>query len=199
MFHRALAKYDRSYSRFPMTVAFATCAVKACASDVVAQKQLEGASRVDRARTGKFTVWGGLYCGCFQHLLYNVLYPRLFAAPSGRGGQLKIVQTLLFELCVHFPLVANPVYYTCNSVFTGGTFIDGLREYRDDFWRIMSMVWAVWTPAHFVTFAVVPPPFRIAWVASVSFGWLVVLSFVNPMVPASDKNNKKGREEDAEG
>ena len=27
-----------------------------------------------------------------------------------------------------------------------------------------------------------PPNFRVAWVASVSFGWLIVLSFKAPMV-----------------
>ena len=43
-------------------------------------------------------------------------------------------------------------------------------------------MWMIWTPAQLVTFSVIPPNFRVAWVASVSFGWLIVLSFKAPMV-----------------
>eukprot|EP00966_Prymnesium_polylepis_P295898 6834013-Prymnesium_polylepis.1 len=92
---------------------------------------------------------------------------------------------MAFELGVHFPLIANPCYYACSSLFTGGTAADGLRKYRDEFWGVTPVVWAIWTPAHYMTFAVVAPRFRIAWVASVSFGWLVVLSTLNPMTSPS--------------
>ena len=184
MLGRLLSSYDAAYARRPMITAFATCAVKSGASDVVAQRQLEGANTIDVSRTGKFLTWGGAYCGCFQHLLYNVAYPRVF----GSAGKLKLLPTMCFELGVHFPFVANPCYYACNSLFTGRTATDGLIRYRDEFWNVMRVVWCIWTPAHYMTFAVVPPRFRIAWVASVSFGWLVVLSYLNPMSSSALKS-----------
>ena len=39
---RALAWYDAAYASRPLATAFCTCALKAAASDVVAQRQLEG-------------------------------------------------------------------------------------------------------------------------------------------------------------
>ena len=79
--------------------------------------------------------------------------------------------------------------------------MEGLRRYKDEFWKIMGwlllqlqlhtppstnptstgVIWAVWLPAHTVTFAVMPANFRVGWVATVSLAWLVVLSYLVPM------------------
>ena len=48
----------------------------------------------------------------------------------------------------------------------------------------MQAVYVIWVPAHAITFSLIPPNFRVAWVASVSFGWLIVLSYLAPMESA---------------
>ena len=40
---------------------------------------------------------------------------------------------------------------------------------------------AIWLPVSLVNFSVVPPPLRVGFVASVSLGWLVCLSYLAPM------------------
>ena len=186
MLRRALRWYDGSYAKWPMRLAFATCTAKALASDVVSQKQLESAVSLDAPRSAKFALYNGLYCGCFQHLLYNRAYPALLGAAGPGAGAAVVARTLAFEMCVHFPLGALPAYYASNALLTGGTAAAGLRRYADEFESVMATVCKIWLPAHLVTFALVPVNFRIAWVASVSFCWLVVLSHMAPMASAAD-------------
>ena len=106
----------------------------------MAQKTLERRPSVDPSRNAKFALWGGGYCGVFQHFMYNVWYPRLFKLDSavGRSRWLTVAVTTAFELGVHFPFIANPVYYACNALFTGSTVGQGLRRYREEFWDIMT-------------------------------------------------------------
>ena len=106
----------------------------------MAQKTLERRPSVDPSRNAKFALWGGGYCGVFQHFMYNVWYPRLFKLDSavGRSRWLTVAVTTAFELGVHFPFIANPVYYACNALFTGSTVGRGLRRYREEFWDIMT-------------------------------------------------------------
>ena len=128
--------YDAAYARLPVAVAFGTCFVKATASDTITQTQLERKPSFDAERCAKFGLWGGLYCGCAQHVLYNTLYPRWFGAAGPGAPRAVILRTFAFELGVHFPLVFNPVYYICNSLFTGASPLDGLRRYAEDFFEV---------------------------------------------------------------
>ena len=54
-----------------------------------------------------------------------------------------------------------------------------LRRYLADARRdLLAKYWALWTPVQCLTFGVVPPQWRIAFVAAVSFFWLIVLSSI---------------------
>ena len=53
---------------------------------------------------------------------------------------------------------------------------DAFIRWRDEALGITVAFWKVWTPAHIVTFGLMPEPLRITWVASVSFFWLIIKS-----------------------
>ena len=57
---------------------------------------------------------------------------------------------------------------------------DGLDKYvQDAKGDLLWKYWAIWTPAQFFTFGVVPEHLRIPWVALVSFFWLIILSNIS--------------------
>lgn len=53
------------------------------------------------------------------------------------------------------------------------------RRYAADAKKdLLLKYWALWTPASTATFSVVPPEYRIEFIAAVSFVWLIVLSSI---------------------
>ena len=69
-----------------------------------------------------------------------------------------------------------------------------LRRYLADARRdLLVKYWALWTPVQCLTFGVVPPQWRVPFIALVSFFWLLVLSSISsrgdlaaPPAPAAD-------------
>jgi len=43
---------------------------------------------------------------------------------------------------------------------------------------LLTKYWSLWVPLSFINFSLVPPHFRVAFVAFVSFFWMILLSFV---------------------
>jgi len=43
---------------------------------------------------------------------------------------------------------------------------------------LLKKYWSVWLPASLINFLFVPAHFRIAFVAAVSFFWMIILSIV---------------------
>ena len=79
------------------------------------------------------------------------------------------------------PLLGIPIYYACKPMIEDGVWrpMAGLREYAaifSDFYLKPAMVWV---PAHLLTFSVVPPAFRIAWVSTVHVVWNAFVSGLN--------------------
>jgi hypothetical protein len=78
------------------------------------------------------------------------------------------------------PFAFSTYYMTRNLVEKDlGTPLEGLMEYWEhDFLKVMRPYWCLWVPVQCITFSIVPPQFKIAFVGSVSVLWMVVLSFL---------------------
>ena len=57
---------------------------------------------------------------------------------------------------------------------------DGIKKYMTDIKDngLLKKYWSVWLPASLINFLFVPAHFRIAFVAAVSFFWMIILSIV---------------------
>ena len=60
-----------------------------------------------------------------------------------------------------------------------GTAYEGLQRYAHDAKDVLTTYWSAWPAVHFVSFTVCPTELRIVFVASVSFVWLVYLSYAS--------------------
>ena len=177
--------YSRTYKRLPYPMAFITCFGKGSLSDGITQTKLEKNTKqihkdqwLDYKRNVRFAVWSGTYCGCIQHFVYNVLYARLFPSTTVLS---RLICTL-FDCFVHGPVSYFPSYYISKSLMTGGTAMEGFDEYRNNIWKILTPYWKVWCPSIFLIMFFLPPQFRVLAIAGVSLFWLILLSYMSPMV-----------------
>ena len=173
-----LRRYASFYQKYPYRAAFATCLVKGGVADVVAQTQIEQRGPLDVRRTALFALWSAAYCGCAQHAIFNRLFASMFGTSTSFRVALSKASTDAF---VATPLLGIPIYYGCKPLIegTGGSPIDGLREYAGVFREFYFKPAMVWIPAHLLTFSVIPTPLRIGWTATVSLGWLSFVSYTS--------------------
>lgn len=178
-----LFAYRRLARGAPLSTAFAVTFCKGSAADAVAQLNEES---FDWRRNASFALFSGAYLGVGQHYVYNVAFPLLL----GAGRDLMTgCKKVLVDALVHVPLVYLPLYYPFETVATGkGTPADGLRKYRDDAPKVLSTYWCTWPPVHLFSFTVLPTELRITFIASVSFLWLIFLSYAS-----HDQDEKKQR------
>lgn len=191
-----VSKYSRLSRLLPYTVAFGTCWAKGQCSDVIAQTAGEGRpfSSLDVGRNLRFALFSGAYTGIIQHFIYNVVYSKIFG--DGRSWRTVIMKVGLDNF-IHVPFLYIPVYYTSQSVLKGNYPVappgadpfttlevvvmacrDGLRKYREEAYDVLRSYYMLWTPVQLTNFKVVPTELRIAFIASASFFWLIILSFM---------------------
>lgn len=181
----------------PYLASFLTCSVKASAADMIAQQQGESAegeietknevdttSEVDVSRNLGFLLYGGLYTGCFQNFLYNGLFPIWFGTDS---SWITITKQVLADNFIFGPLLCLPIAYVFKGCFASDQELSidslrsGLDKYREDVFErnLLKTYWMIWMPVQFLTFSVIPPHFRVVFVALVSFFWFFLLSTIS--------------------
>jgi len=173
---RPISCYASASRAWPLPVAFATCWVKGCASDLVTQKIVEGKDKLDVRRNLAFATFSGAYLGCGQHVIYNVLFTRLFGAGHDLATALKKV---IADGLWHVPMLYLPLYYAFEDTILRGGPMDGMKRYSKEWLDCVKPYWSMWTFFHLFNFSFTPPELRIGLIACVSFVWLIVLSYVS--------------------
>ena len=154
---------------------------------------------VDLSRNLAFLLYGGLYQGMAQQFMYSRVFPDMFG--HGPLDMTALASQVAFDMAIVGPFLCLPTAYIVKSLFapssstsssetsdhdettdntTTSTLTLGLEKYMNDVTQqgLLLKYWGLWTPVNFVTFGVVPPHFRVAFVATVSFFWVFVLSSV---------------------
>ena len=179
----------------PYTAAALTCGVKASAADYVAQRRHlskrdgspdeieideEGTEQevFEAPRNLAFLLYGAIYQGMGQELIYNHLYSSWFG--SGTGPAI-VAAKVAFDLLIQTTLLTLPVAYLTKAAIFRYSFAEGLRRYWEDITThgLLIKYFALWGPVQCLTFSVVPEQFRIGFVAAVSFFWLIILSSIS--------------------
>lgn len=187
----AVSTIDSFFKSSPYTAAFITCGIKASAADFLAQKreivkktsqEEKNNSTVEKKieiqRNLAFILYGGLYQGIAQYYIYNILFPSWFGAGNDMSS---VAIKVAFDMFVISPLLCLPIAYLTKSVIYGKSWKDGLTKYKYDLVKnkLLQTYCTIWIPVQALTFGVVPPHLRIAFIAFVSFFWLIILSTVS--------------------
>ena len=127
-------------------------------------------------RLGTFFLYGGLYQGCVQYFLFNVMYPIWF----GDGTDLlTIIIKVCFDQFVLTPFLCLPAAYLVKALVFRYSLREGLRRYVYDAKRdLLTKYWLLWGPVQCITFGVLAPQWRVPFIALVSFFWLLILSTI---------------------
>jgi protein Mpv17 len=128
-------------------------------------------------RTGAFFFYGGLYQGCVQHFIFNHLFPVWFGEST---GLLTVASKVLVDQFILTPFLCLPAAYLAKAIAFNYPLNEGLRRYAADARKdLLIKYWTIWGPVQCLTFSVVPPQWRIAFIAFVSFFWLIILSTIS--------------------
>jgi len=206
-----IEEIDSFYQTFPYASAFITCGIKASAADIVAQKNevipedrydygnedsfmptmpsnAEGdILSIDARRNFSFIMYGGLYQGIAQFIIFNQIFPLIF----GDGTDITtVISKVLFDNMFVSPLLCLPVAYLVKSVVYQFTLEEAKSRYIQDVKDgLIFKYWCFWMPAQSLTFSVVPEHLRILFIAAVSFFWLVVFSSISSNASADGEKS----------
>lgn len=128
------------------------------------------------SRLATFFLYGGLYQGCTQYLIFNELYPIWFGEGTDVG---TIAIKVCFDQFVLTPFLCLPVCYLVKALVFSYPLREGLERYVEDAKRdLLIKYWILWGPVQCLTFSVVPPQWRVPFISLVSFFWLLILSTI---------------------
>ena len=176
------------YLSYPLISAVTTCSVKGSLADFIAQKRnsADGDNNETKPtkepfsfrRNAAYILYGGGILGVFCDIMYNFAYPFLF---GGLDGIIQLIAIVSFDNIITAPLLWLPPVYFVRAILYGDPLKSGFRNYIDDIKLrgLLTKYWAVWWPAQIVNFSLVPAHLRIAFMAGVSFFWLIILSCVS--------------------
>lgn len=169
---------------------------KTSAADLMTQIVVEKKSLkdVDWRRNGIFVVFGFVYLGCFQYWLmvnkFRQWFPTMdrfaklpFSAKlKDTAGMLDAAKMVVFDLCVHMPLMYFPSYYSVREFVSGKTWNpadwvrDGVTKYVGNFTADYTACFKLWFPSDCIQF-VLPVYIRMPFRHMVSFFWTSYVSF----------------------
>ena len=171
----ALVAINTFWKAHPLVAAATVCATKASLADVVAQRSNE---KFVLRRTVAFLIYGALYQGMVQELIYNNLYSYLF----GTGTNFAVaIKKVLFDAFFHNALICIPMAYAVKAFVFQYPIRKGIQQYIDDVVHhgLLLKYYALWMPVNAMIFTIVPPHLRISVMAVVSFFWMIILSTIS--------------------
>jgi protein Mpv17 len=166
------------YKSHPILSSFLTAAILASAADAMAQYTDECVKKFDVRRNISMILYGGVVSGVCVEFMYGSIFPLIFRSNS--GGWSRAIRMTLLDECVNAPLLWLPPAYVTQAIMYRTPKREALRKYLTDIREhgLLTKYWSLWIPMSIVNFSIVPLHFRVAFVAFVSFFWMIILSIV---------------------
>jgi len=182
-FSNLLGKLNGFTARHAFATATFIGLTKTVGCDFLVQKYLDNKIEIDWKRTQVFFLFGSLYVGGFQYVLFSKFIPRIWPM---NGSLRNILSASAFDNFVHIPFLYLPLFYTIReavNTYSEGTgpksWAQGaLSKYGQNFWPDNMVGWKLYIPAHFVTFGLLPVHLRVPWVCSVGCIYICTISFL---------------------
>lgn len=175
----------------------------ATSSDSAAPTAPGTAVQLDLPRNLAFFTYGGIYQGCAQQYIFANLYPAWFG--HWEDALLRVAAQVGMDVFVLGPCLCLPAAYGIRSLTVGVQDQQQEEKlevsnpghsteqrppeqqppqyaWLHSYWRdvvhhqLIFKYWALWIPVNAIAFSVVPLHWRVAFIACVSFVWVLVLS-----------------------
>lgn len=169
------AQYRSLLRRRPYCAGFAVCFGNGLLADLISQYFLERKKQLEPRRTLAVAIFSGAFCGCAYHWIFNVLYTRMYGTATSAG---VVVAKTFTDGFVSFPFLYMPCFFVCDEIIRFGRYDSIFSRWQSEIPDVMKDYFKIWPFANLLVFSVVPPALRTTFMASVSFCWLVMLSFI---------------------
>eukprot|EP01083_Nonionella_stella_P005667 16369_1 len=163
--------------------------VKTLSADLIVQRYVDGHSfsDIDWTRAAVFGSFGFVYLGVFQYWLYNFQYFKWFPGVTLRSTIHKVA----FDQFIKHPTLYWPTFYLLQTLLNerqlnAQTLQSVWSTYTTNIASDMKALWTVWIPVSMVTFGIMPMHLRLPFIATVSFFWCCVLSFMHGQYQTSE-------------
>ena len=166
------------YRLYPALASFLTASILACIADIVAQIMDECTTRLEKRRILAMVLYSGLVSGICVEYMYSSVFPIIFGMTE--GGLLRAIKMTIFDECINAPLLWLPPAYIAQAIVYQTSVRDAIQKYMIDVrdHGLLIKYWCIWIPMSLFNFTIVPLHFRVAFVAVVSFFWMIILSIV---------------------
>jgi hypothetical protein len=165
------------YKGWPLVSGFATASAKAAVADRLAQWRDVCTTKFNLKRNIALVLYSGTVLGVSCEIMYNRLFPLMFGAEQNMA---RVVKMTLFDGFVNAPFLWLPPAYVVQALIYGYPKRKALKKYVKDVREngLLLKYWSLWVPVSFINFSIIPPHYRIVFVASVSFFWMILLSML---------------------
>lgn len=187
------------YKTFPLIAGFSTAFTKATFADTLVQNRDPCVTKFNYKRNFAMALYSGSILGVSCEIMYNRIFPLIFGptlAVSDAGGLARAIKMTLFDGFINAPILWLPPAYIAQALVYRYPKREAIQKYVCDVKEngLLKKYWSLWLPVSLINFSFVPPHFRIAFVAMVSFFWMMILSVVAnnndakecPLEPAPD-------------
>ena len=187
--------------RHPVLFGAALAGVKTGLADYGVQRWIEGkeSKDINWRRVSAFTMFGVTYLGYVCYMFYVPLLTRVLFPKSSEFITKPLIQKLRdvqglkdavkqagTDVFIHAPFFYYPTFYVMKEyVMTEGNpaehehwLKNGLDKHQNNFKDDMLGYMAIWGPAQVCNFVLMPAWGRIPFIAGVSLGWTMLLSYM---------------------
>lgn len=166
------------FKTYPLQASMCSCGLNALVADLISQVKTwksQGGMFTFEIKKNLSAITYGVGCmGIFTNLAYTKLFPVLFGVDSTAK---TILAQAFFDNFINAPLLWLPPAYLVKTLFFDTTAKEALGSYFSDVKNgLLFKYWGLWVPAQILTFSVVPKHLRVAFMASISFVWFMILS-----------------------
>jgi len=174
------ATIAKFYKTFPLVAGFLTASTKACFADSLAQYRDVCTTKFNFKRNIAMVLYSGLVLGVSCEIMYNRCFPIIFGAGTAERNVARALKMTLFDGFINAPLLWLWPAYVAQAIVYRYPKRDAIQKYITDVKEngLLKKYWSLWLPMSMINFLFMPAHFRIAFVAMVSFFWMIILSIV---------------------
>ena len=166
------------YKTSPFMAGFLTASTKAAFADSMAQYRDVCTTKFDVRRNVAMVLYSGTVLGMLCSVMYSKLFPIIFAGET--DPLILAIEMTLFDGFINAPLIWLPPAYIAQALIYQYPKREAIQKYVTDVKEngLLKKYWSLWLPMSMINFFFVPAHFRVAFVAAVSFFWMIILSLV---------------------
>ena len=166
--------------RNPIKTSVGFTCLKTIAADLFTQKVIEGKKEIDWRRNAVFGTFGFLYMGCFQYWLFNIMFFKWFPGTT----LIQTIKKVCADQFIKGPIFYFPVFYFVRTLIqefnvNEKTITSIKTTYKREVWGDLKRFWSIWIPAQCITFGIMPTHLRLPFIATLSFFWCCILSYIH--------------------